>query len=105
MFPKLQQYNIPIVILRTLVQVLRDVERKFNLRIPSSQLSTLVNGESIKDFLMSHQQKTTRAAKLFTIDVSSLPPNLSIKQPTLRVGPKKHVVRDPSDPDNYQHYS
>ena len=99
-------YSIAIVILtHTHVQVLKDVERKFNLRILSSRLNTLVNGEHIKDFLMSHQQKTTRATKLFTIDVSSLPPNLSIKQPTLRVGPKKHVVRDPSDPNNYQHYS
>ena len=87
------------------LQVLKDVEKKFNLRIPSSQLNTLVNGESIKDFLLFHQQKTARASKLFTIDVSSLPPNLSIKQPTLRVGPKEHVVKDPSDPDNYQHYS
>ena len=82
----------------------QDVEKKFNLRIPSSQLNTLVNGENIKDFLLSHQQKTKRAAKLFDIDVNALPSNLSIKQPTLRVGPKKHVIKDPSDPDNYQHY-
>ena len=57
-------YSIAIVILtHTHVQVLKDVERKFNLRTPSSRLNTLVNnGEHIKDFLMSHQQKTTRTA-------------------------------------------
>ena len=85
--------------------MLKDVERKFNVRIPSSQLNMLVNGENIKDFLLFHQQKTKISAKLFTIDMSSLPPNLSIKQPTLRVGPKKHVIKDPSDPDSYEHYS
>lgn len=80
------------------------MERKFNVRIPSSQLNTLVNGKNIKDFLLFHQQKSKSSAKLFTIDMRSLPPNLSIKQPTLRVGPKKHVIKDPSDPDNYEHY-
>lgn len=87
------------------MQVLQDVEKRFNLRIPSSQLNTLVNGQNIKDFLLFHQQKTARASKLFTIDMNSLPPNLSIKQPTLQVGPKKHTINDPSDPENYQHYS
>ena len=90
--------------MHTCIQVLKDVERKVNVRIPSSQLNTLVNGENIKDFLLFHQQKNKSSAKLFNIDTSSLPPNLSIKQPTLRVGPKKHVIADPSDPDNYEHY-
>jgi len=79
------------------------VEKKFNLKIPSSQLNTLVNGENITEFLLFHQQKTKRATKLFTIDMTSLPSNLSIKQPTLRVGPKKHIIKDPSDPDSYEH--
>ena len=94
-----------ILVFSTLTQVLKDVEKTFNVRIPSSWLNTLMNGENIKDFLLYHQQKTVRAAKLFDIDSTSLPPNLSIKQPTLTVGPKKHVLKDPSHPDSYEHYS
>ena len=52
---------------------------------------------------MYHQQRMERAAKLFTIDMTSLPDNLSIKQPMLRVGPKKHEVKDPTHPDSYEH--
>ena len=85
------------------IQVLSDVEKQFNLKIPSSQLNTLNNGQDIKEFILYHQQRMEKAAKLFTIDMTSLPANLSVKQPTLRVGPKKHKVKDPLDPDSYEH--
>ena len=84
-------------------QVLSEVEKLFNLKIPSSQLNSLHNGQDIKEFILYHQQRMERAAKLFTIDMTSLPDNLSIKQPMLRVGPKKHEVKDPTHPDSYEH--
>ena len=86
-----------------LTQVLSEVEKQFSLKIPSCQLNTLHNGQDIKEFILYNQERMQRAAKLFTIDMTSLPENLSIKQPTLRVGPKKHKVKDPLDPDSYEH--
>ena len=86
-----------------LTQVLSEVEKQFSLKIPSCQLNTLHNGQDIKEFILYNQERMQRAAKLFTIDMTSLPENLSIKQPTLRVGPKKHKVKDSLDPDSYEH--